>query len=154
MFRQSRIGRYEERVEFVFEDTQLRKRFIISRALKAIVGSKADHKALRPSVPYVARKRGNRQREDHVVEGVAPPSLKAIPYVGKLPLALVPSPLVNLLRGPGRVEEKIDDVRTMFIPQQLNVETYGRHFKHLLWIEELKMEYVIPVLKISRIIEY
>lgn len=143
MFRQSRIGRYEERVEFIFQDTQLQKRFIISRTLKAIVGNKADHEALRPVIPYVARKRGNRQREDKVVEGVAPPSLKAIPYVGKLPMAPVPLPLMNLLRGPGRVEEKIDDVKTMFIPRQLNVETYGRHFKHLLWIEEIKMEYVV-----------
>jgi helicase MOV-10 len=54
-FRQGFLGRYHDRLELIFEDTQLKKRFIITRALKAIVGNKAEHEALQPKVPYVPR---------------------------------------------------------------------------------------------------
>ncbi|KAF8805634.1 hypothetical protein BYT27DRAFT_7296293 [Phlegmacium glaucopus] len=54
-FKQAHIGRYQDRLKVIFEDMQLKKRFIITRALKAIRGNKAEHKELRPKAPYVPR---------------------------------------------------------------------------------------------------
>jgi len=69
-FQQPHIGRYEDRLELLFEDTQLRKRFGISRTLKAIVGDKATHEALKPKSPYIPRTRSVRKEIGEVVEGV------------------------------------------------------------------------------------
>jgi helicase MOV-10 len=139
-FRQPHIGRYQDRAEFLFEDLQLNKRFLISRTLRAIVGSKADHQLLQPKAPYVPRERLTRQPEVTVVEGVDPPSLKAVPYVFKLPTADIPKPLLSTLSSSGTFSEGIKRVKHVFLPSTLNSDTYARHFKHLLWIEEFQME--------------
>lgn len=69
-FTQSYRGRYEDRAEILFEDTQLGKEFVIVRPLRVIVGSRADHDALRPTAPYVPRRRTNRAPVNEVVPGV------------------------------------------------------------------------------------
>jgi len=141
-FQQSYIGRYEDRAEFLFEDLQLKKRFLISRTLRAIVGNKADHQLLRPKAPYVPRERVARQPEVTVVEGVDPPSLKVIPYVFKLPKANIPKSLLSTLSSCGSFSEGIKRVKNVFLPSSLDSDTYARHFKHLLWVEEFQMECV------------
>ncbi|KAG6846206.1 hypothetical protein H0H93_015421, partial [Arthromyces matolae] len=90
--KQSYVGRCKDRLEFIFEDLQLRTRFFILRQLEAIIGNQADHEKLRPVAPYTPRPRATmRQPELVVVEGVRPPSMKAIPYVVPLPHAPIPS---------------------------------------------------------------
>jgi helicase MOV-10 len=69
-FTQIYRGRYEDRAEIIFEDTQLGKEFVIVRALRVIVGSRADHEALQPKAPYVPRKRTNRAPASEVVPGI------------------------------------------------------------------------------------
>lgn len=69
-FAQSYRGRYEDRAEIIFEDIQLGKEFVIVRPLRVIVGSRADHDALRPTAPYVPRRRTNRAPVNEVVPGV------------------------------------------------------------------------------------
>jgi hypothetical protein len=139
-FRQSHVGRYEDRAEFLFDDIQLQKKFLISRTLRAIIGSKADHQLLRPSAPYVRRERVARQPEVTVVEGVKPASLKAIPYAFKLPIATIPKPLLSTLSSTRSSSEGVTRIKNVFLPSSLNSDTYARHFKHLLWIEEYQME--------------
>ncbi|KAJ7636873.1 P-loop containing nucleoside triphosphate hydrolase protein [Roridomyces roridus] len=139
-FRQDYNGRVEDRLEILFEDLQLRKRFIIARTLHVVVGNRADHEAMRPIAPYVPRKRNAAQPELDVVEGVAPPSLKAIPYVGKLPKAPIPAGLAATLSFNGPTASIIGDLRPQYLPYVLDSKTYARHFKHLLWIEEYRME--------------
>ena len=141
-FRQSHIGRYQDRAEFLFEDSQLNKRFLISRTLRAIVGNKADHQLLQPKAPYVPREQLARQPEVTVVEGVDPPSLKAVPYVFKLPKAEISKSLLSTLSSSGGHSERIKRVKNVFLPSALGSDTYARHFKHLLWIEEFQMECV------------
>lgn len=138
-FKQNYIGRYEDRIEMLFEDVQLDKRFIISKPLTAIVGSKADHEALKPIIPYTVQPRTTREPELKVVEGVHPPSSKAIPYIGRLPLALIPSHLLSTLSS-GTTGEIIARIRRAYLPRQFNSETYAKFFKHLLWIEEYRSE--------------
>ena len=151
--RQKHIGRCEDRLEIVFEDVQLRKRFVIARALRAIVGSKADHELLKPKAPYVPRNRTTRQPETQVVEGVLPPSLKAIPYVVSLPHANIPGPLSSAL-STSSSSDIISRIRRVFLPLVLDSETYGRHFKNLLWIEEFRMEYAFRLTEVPTYLTY
>jgi len=143
--KQTNIGRYEERVEFIFEDTQLKK-FIIIRTLKVVVGNQAEHQALMPSAPYVPRVRITRQPMREIIEGIKPPALHAIPYIGGLPKAEIPARLVSTLSGSQATANTVAQVRNIFLPASLDTDTYGRYFKHLLWVEEYKMECVSKLL--------
>lgn len=138
------VGRYEDRLELTFEDTQLRKRFVIARTLKAIVGDKAAHEMLKPSAPYKPRPRSARKRinERDVIEGVRPPALQVIPYVGRLPEAKIPEHLKLLLDSSDGVGKIIKQIKNIYIPEVVDASHYGRFFKCLLWIEESKMELV------------
>ncbi|KAJ7222059.1 P-loop containing nucleoside triphosphate hydrolase protein [Mycena haematopus] len=109
-------------------DLQLRKRFIIARILRS------------PAIaPYKPRKRTARQPETNVVEGILPPSLKAVPYVVQLPKAPIPANLASAL-SIGNTTNIVANIRRLFLPHLLDSNTYARHFKHLLWIEEFRME--------------
>ncbi|KNZ82274.1 Putative helicase mov-10-B.1 [Termitomyces sp. J132] len=136
---QTYIGRCQDRVEFLFEDTQLRTQFVIVRQLEAIVGNQVDHKRLQPVAPYIPRPKTARQPELLVVEGVRPPAMKAVPYVVPLPRASIPNALATTLTTGSR-DVKITRIRTVFLPKEFNTSNYDRHFKHLLWIEEHQME--------------
>ena len=147
-FKQPHIGRYDDRLELVFEDTQLGKRFFITRTLKTIVGNKAEHEALQPKAPYIPRIRSTRTTiaDQDVVEGVKPPALNAIRYVVLLPKANIPTHMHNILAGSETTAKVTATVRKVFMPQVLNSDTYGQHFKNLLWAEEFKSEQVISLL--------
>ncbi|KAJ7323066.1 P-loop containing nucleoside triphosphate hydrolase protein [Mycena albidolilacea] len=151
--RQNHNGRAEDRLEILFEDLQLRKRFIIARILRVIVGNRSDHETLRPVAPYKPRKRTARQPETDVVEGIHPPSLKAVPYVVALPKALIPANLASAL-STGSTKSIVDKIRSLFLPSVLDSDTYARHFKTLVWSEEFRMErdlehYDIPNAKLT-----
>jgi len=137
------IGRYEDRVEFVFEDSQLKQHFIISRALRAIVGNAADHEALAPKVPYTPRTRSTSKPIKKFVEGVKPPALNAIPYTVKLPRAAIPSRLASVLSSPDGTAQIVSQIRKRFLPGVLDSKSYGPYFKQLLWAEEHQAECVI-----------
>jgi len=128
-------------MELIFEDTQLQTRFVIARTLSAIVGNKVDYDMLRPTAPYVPRYRGNRQPATEVVEGVMPPAVRAVPYVVELPHASIASSLLSTL-STGSQSQILARVKTVFLPRTFDTQSYARFFKHLLWIEEFKMEYV------------
>jgi helicase MOV-10 len=77
-----------------------------------------------------------------VVEGVRPPEMNAMPYVGKLPKATIPSHLASVLSS-SRVAAKVAPmIKRHFMPSALNADTYSRWFKQLLWAEEHQAEYV------------
>ncbi|KAJ6608247.1 P-loop containing nucleoside triphosphate hydrolase protein [Mycena sp. CBHHK59/15] len=138
--RQDHFGRAEDRLEILFEDLQLRKRFAIARILRVTVGNRADHDLLRPIAPYVPRKRAVRQSETNVVDGVLPPALKAVPYIVPLPKAPIPNGLAATL-STGTSTSIVNNVRRVYLPPVLDSDTYARHFKHLLWIEEFRMDW-------------
>ncbi|KAF8621326.1 hypothetical protein AX15_007864 [Amanita polypyramis BW_CC] len=138
-FKQKYVGRYEDRIEMLFEDIQLDKRFIISKPLYAIVGSKTDHEALKAKAPYTIQPRTTREPELKVIEGVQPPSTTAVPYVGRLPLAPIPSRLLSTLSS-GTTGDIITRIRRTYLPKEFNSETYGRFYKYLLWTEEYRSE--------------
>ncbi|PFH46787.1 hypothetical protein AMATHDRAFT_7405 [Amanita thiersii Skay4041] len=137
---QCHIGRYEDRLELMLEDVQLKRQFMISRSVRAIIGNKADHENLKAKAPYVPQKRTDRKLEKTVVEGVRPPSLNAIPYVGKLPRALIPRALSDVLGSKDNYGDTIKRIHRLFMPAILDSDSFGRHWRTLLWIEEQKME--------------
>ncbi|KAH6905316.1 RNA helicase [Coprinopsis sp. MPI-PUGE-AT-0042] len=139
-FRNSFIGRYEDRLELVFEDTQLKKRFMISRPLQVVVGNEEEHEALRPKIPYTPRPKTAREVIKTTVKGVAPPATNAIPYVGALPRAMPPAQLLVVLNGSEPIKKQVDHIKRVHLPRDLSSATYARHFKILLWVEEQKAE--------------
>ncbi|KAF9440813.1 hypothetical protein P691DRAFT_686384, partial [Macrolepiota fuliginosa MF-IS2] len=96
---------------------------------------------MKPRIPYVPRVRAPREPETKVVEGTAPPSLNAIPYVSKLPKADIPKHLLSTLTvSSAPSKENIQSIERAFLPKVLDADSHGRHLKVLLWIEEYKME--------------
>lgn len=140
-FQHSYRGMYNARIEFVFEDTSLKQQFAIVRTLRAIVGDSAEYERLRPTAPFKPKKRTTRQSETEIVPGDPPPALNAIPYVVTLPFNPVPDRISSAL-SRGSTTEIIEHFRTSLLPNHLESDTYGRHFKYLLWAEEYRSECV------------
>jgi helicase MOV-10 len=139
-FKQPYVGRYQDRLELLFEDTKSKKNFIITRALKAIVGNKGEHEELQPKTPYIPRSTSKRSPILKVVEGIKPPSSSVIPYVDRLPKAHIPTPLEKVLTSKDAVAKMTARIKSVFIPKVFNSRSHGQHFKHLLWIEEFRAE--------------
>jgi helicase MOV-10 len=140
-FRQSHIGRYNDRVDIVFLDIQRRQRFIVSRTLHAVIGSKADHDLLKPVAPYAPRPRTKREIETEVVPGERPESMNAVPWVVRLLQAKIPKRLFSTLSGSSS-SDMMGMLRQGYIPSTLTHKNYGNSFQALLWVEEFQMEYV------------
>jgi len=143
-FSQKYLGRFEDRLELSFEDTQLRQKFLITRSLKVVVGDQQDYKNLMPTAPYVPRAKQVSRPIVEVVDGERPPALNAIPYVVNLPPAKIPKPLEALLESdePKSLKDTISDIQNGFIIGPLRNSTYTNHFRNLIWIEEYQMRYV------------
>ena len=141
-FKQPYVGRYQDRLELLFEDTRLRKRFIITRELKAIVGNKEEHEELQPKTPhsYILRSMSKRNPILEVVPGIKPPTTSIIPYVVRLPKAHIPTDLEKILSSEDSIAKLILRLKSDFMPQVFNSKSHGQHFKHLLWIEEFRAE--------------
>ncbi|KAG1732662.1 RNA helicase [Suillus paluster] len=147
-------GRMDDCLEISFEDAALpRVTFVIARALKAIVGSQADHVLLRPIAPFQPRQ-SRTQPETEVVPGIPPPSNNIIPYTTKLPKAQLSKSLLAALSETSS-GKALNRVRRDFLPNVFNSSTYSRYFKILLWAEEHRMEcdlerYDIPDAQLER----
>lgn len=127
-------------MEFYFEDTKLKKKFAITRSLRATVGEQAAYVALQPVAPFVPRKRTARAVERDVVAGERPPALDAIPYKVKLPQARIPDRMLPLFSSKTSVDDMVKQLQDTFLPRRLKNTTYGQHYKVLLWAEEYRSE--------------
>lgn len=139
-FEQKYIGRYEDRLELVFADAKGRNKFIITRQLRAIVGSKADHEALKASTPYLPRKQTTRVAETSVTKGIPPSTAEAIPYTIRLPYAGIPKGLLKVLDGVSSPKNQLQKIKDGHFPTSLTPENHAHYFKTLLWIEEHRTE--------------
>ncbi|KAH9948069.1 P-loop containing nucleoside triphosphate hydrolase protein [Amylocystis lapponica] len=147
-FKQAYRGLYEDRAELIFEDLSVRQRFVIVRCLRATVGSRAEHEKLKPKSPYIPRKRMPREAELDVIPGIPPPASGAIPYVVRLPRAEIPKSISSVL-SQGKISQMISQFRQGILPSSINSQTYGRHFKALLWAEEHRMDHDLGTYNIS-----
>jgi helicase MOV-10 len=122
-------------------DLSSHRRFIIARTIYAVCGERDAYRQFKTQTPYIARPRSNREPELRVEPGVRPPALSTIPWVSQLPKAYIPTKLVCLTKQ----ESKSDILRVVkreVLPPTFEDQTYGEHFKILLWIEEMQMESV------------
>lgn len=135
-------GRYQERVEILFRDPGLNKRFGITRTVIATVGVKEDYEQLKASRPYVRPKRSTQLEEPvaEVTPGIAPPAIDEVKWAVKLATHEAPKPLVKVLEDanldnlpPSKLAARI---RSAFLPTGLTVNTYARQLSYLMWIEE------------------
>ncbi|THG94463.1 hypothetical protein EW026_g7017 [Hermanssonia centrifuga] len=149
VFKQEYMGVCTDRVEFIFEDTKLKKRFLIARSLKAIVGNKAEYNAMQPKAPFIPRKRTRRDPETDIIPGDPPPALGTITYVVKLPQFPVPERMSYVLSHGGALTNIVRQFRASVLPKTLDDATYGRHFKVLLWAEEHRSERDLEVYDIQ-----
>ncbi|KAI0062690.1 P-loop containing nucleoside triphosphate hydrolase protein [Artomyces pyxidatus] len=150
ILRQSALGpgRFEDRLEMTFEDAALGERFVVIRRMKATVGSQADYDLLKPSRPYIARPRSQRQAETDIVPGPPAPALGTIKWSAPLPQAFIPKTITSALFA-GSVSDIIGELRQSVLPAVLNAETHARHFKSLIWIEENRMEHDLQIYDID-----
>ena len=160
---QSNRGRFEARVQVLFEDVLSGERFVIVRPVLATIGNVEEHGALQPTAPYVPPRRPRQQRRvTEVEEGVvsrfppkrimmrftiffvhrqAPPFETSVPWRSRLPFYTIPEELFTFLSR--QQQNLVLETGRRFLPQQLVPETYIRMFEVLLWCEEYKISYVI-----------
>lgn len=67
-----------------------------------------------------------------------PPQLASIKWVVDLPQSPLPQSLEAILRN-SKLEIIVQTLKGTWLPGTLNSETYGRHFKVLLHVEEAQM---------------
>ena len=135
-------GRMEDRIEMIFEDSHMKKRFPITRLISATIGSQEDYKALRPQTPYIRPKRKAFEEISETVRvpGVLPSSVTDIKWAVRLPEFKMPTALRTMAFGDGTIKEIVSNVQAV-LPNQLDCNTYGRQFGNLLWIEEERARY-------------
>ncbi len=134
-------GRFEDRVELIFEDLVLKQRFAITRPVQATVGVKEDHEVLRAKAPYVRPKRRPEEPMKEIISGIPPPALAAIKWKVKLPSYPAPRTLLDITYGIGSPKEIVTRVRNTLFPDKFESDTYGRTFQVLLWVEEERARY-------------
>ena len=131
----SERGRFNDRVELIFEDVTLRQRFCITSQIKAAVGNTSDYEAIRAVAPYVRPKRTRYEPMREVVLGVPPEPIAKFKWKVKLGTYDVPKDLARMLGGKAS-KEMTTSIREVFMPEALSETTYGRNFGYLLWVEE------------------
>ena len=133
------LGRFEDRIEFVFRDAALSEQFSIARNVRAVVANAAELAALGPIAPFrrpPRRKFIDRDGDD--IPGVRFPFESEIQWVAKLGKYDVPFALQQAVAA-GSPEEQLQAVKTRFLPAEVTTTTYSRHWGSLLHLEELQM---------------
>ena len=147
-------GQLRDRLEMTFESTQPRKRFTITRPILARIGPKEDYDALQGSNPYIRRSGKKKAYSPYakVHRGVRPQILAEITWARRLLGYDVPNDLANIIGDEGsKLSEKIRTVRSAFMRGSLSSTTYHYHFQAMLWIEEMRAQYVIiPPISLMR----
>lgn len=139
-FKHKNEGRYEDRLEILLEDLLIRQQFAIVRPLRAVVGSRAEYERLAPRTAYIPRKRTAREPETDITPGIPPEATSTTKWVTKLPPADIPKGLIKILLSSDSASEVAAAIRQVRLPARLDSESYSRHFRDLVWIEEFKMQ--------------
>lgn len=133
-FEPSYEGQYEDTLELTFLDLARGERFVITRSVLAVVGSRELHERLKPTGPYVRPKTSRHDQPKRVVEHRRPSKWSHTKWVVKLP-DFAPQPdLINAAFGP-----KPSAAVKPFIPT-FDLDNYAKFWQALIWIEETKMQ--------------
>jgi helicase MOV-10 len=144
-FHPSFDGEYEDVLELIFLDHSARNRFLITRKLCAVVGSEADYKQLKPKAAYIRRKPAPFQFDGPIIRTLRPPTWGPIEWISRLPEFKSPENLIRVAFGShsGSYTKSILQAVNQFLPSSFTVNTYGKHFQVLLYIEDEQMRFVL-----------
>lgn len=113
--------------------------------LKGIIGAPEDHDELKPIAPFQGSKKldANDWHRRKMVRGkqaVTTADFKGLPYYD-VPEDYRRTFKTELKRGGESVQINLQSL----LPTPLNAQTYKNHWTHLLWHEELQMEWVLDI---------
>ncbi|PPQ70505.1 hypothetical protein CVT24_013275 [Panaeolus cyanescens] len=137
VFHPSDVGHYEDVLELLFLRIEDSKRFIITRTVEAVVGDREDHEQLRPKIPYQRRKIVRHDLIELVIPSLRPPAWTQTKWTDRLFQFPLPAPLIEGVYGPSvKTAKQAISTARRFMPNVFNLETYGRWFQTLLYLEE------------------
>ncbi|KAJ2913799.1 hypothetical protein MD484_g6608, partial [Candolleomyces efflorescens] len=140
-FQPSYPGQYEDTLELAFWHTELKRSFVITRRLKAVVGDREDHEQIGAREAYTGPRRVERlQSEDlRIVKSLRPPTWTPTQWKEKLPGYDVPEKVIEAAFGRADVARSKTvakaNVRRL-MPGVFDVKTYGAWWQVLLHVEE------------------
>lgn len=139
-FNTTTLGRFDDRIEFIFRDETLSQQFVIARPILGTIANRAELEALGPIAPYVrpARRRFHDQEGHDDIPGPRYEFESDVIWVAKLAPFNVPQKIKDIL-SVGSTNQQIDSIRTMALPPVFDATSYSRHWDTLLYVEELKM---------------
>ncbi|KAK7052594.1 RNA helicase [Favolaschia claudopus] len=132
-------GEYKDVLELVFLNRSTRQRFLITRRVFAVVGSKDDHEQLKPKTPYQRRRRAPFQFNGPIVPSLRPPTWGPIKWTSRLLPFDPPPALIQAAFGESDSQRKRSGILhgvKQFVPSAFNLNTYAQHFQTMLYIEE------------------
>lgn len=139
-FHPSYEGQYEDTLELTFQrkmtGSVVGEQFVITRSIRAVVGSPEDHERLKPKAPYV--KPSAKVAFEHpkrIIKVVRPSTWSYTKWKVPLPQFPVPSDIAHAAFGP-----HAKTALKQFLPR-LSLSSYSKFFQVLLWIEEEQIRY-------------
>ncbi|KAF7378134.1 RNA helicase [Mycena sanguinolenta] len=140
-FHPSFDGEYRDVLELVFLETLTRQRFLITRKLCAVVGSKEDHQQLKPKTPYSRPKPAPFQFDGPIVRSLRPPTWAPSNWTARLPPFDPPADLIQVAFGShsGNNAKNVLQAVRQFLPPTFTLNTYAQHFQVMLYIEGEQM---------------
>ncbi|KAJ7669415.1 RNA helicase [Mycena polygramma] len=138
-FHPSFDGEYKDVLELLFLDTSTRDRFLITRKLCAVVGSKDDHQQLKPKAPYARRKPAPFQFDGPIIRSLRPPNWGPTKWTSRLLEYKSPDALIQVAFGPhsGTNTKTILQTVKQFLPDAFTSNTYAQFFQVML--QDLEM---------------
>ena len=146
LFHPSYVGHYEDTLELVFWHHDLKRRFLITRQVKAVVGDRTDHEQIRPSAPYTGPRRVPRFNieQARIVESNRPPTWTPTVWKERLPEYKVPQRIIDAAFGPeilGRRNANAARANVKgLMPAVLSADTYATWWQVLLYVEEEQLK--------------
>ncbi|KAJ6608222.1 P-loop containing nucleoside triphosphate hydrolase protein [Mycena sp. CBHHK59/15] len=135
-------GEYEDVLELLFLDVGTKRRFLITRKIRAVVGSQEDYDQLKPKSAYSRRKPAPFQFNGPIIRSLRPPTWGPIQWVGRLQEYKPPDDLIRVAFGSqaGPNSRAIMAGVRQFLPPSFTPNTYGKHFQVMLYIEDEQMK--------------
>ncbi|KAJ2936839.1 hypothetical protein H1R20_g242, partial [Candolleomyces eurysporus] len=134
-------GQYEDTLELGFWHFGLKRSFVITRRVKAVVGDRDDHEQIRAREAYTGPRRVERLQSERlkIVRSLRPPTWTPTLWKEKLPGYDIPARVIEAAFGRIEVARRKTNAKAnvkSLMPGVFNVDTYGAWWQVLLYVEE------------------
>jgi hypothetical protein len=135
---------FEDELQIVFKDLVTKDIFMISRALRANVGSRKDHDILKGKGRFRFKRRGPYKKNTQPFDPDLRPTVwTETTWIRKMPQFYTPKEIVELTSKAFRKPEQTKKAIQQILPPKLALETYTKYFSTLLHFEEEEKRYAI-----------